>query len=187
MVDISFDEITMSCLHSIIGKKFESYSCDPFIFSPSVFEIVGCMIEGKTYKLTSDLCSVQRFFSTEDVALLKFVSCESKEIVSKMDNGKLIVNPVEDIICGVDIVNDCEVVTHNGDKRKFYSTKGIIFHLTNGNEISFELGTWFSEMITIQRGYNLIEKFTPINEFYDEWDTARGYIPSCTRDIITIR
>lgn len=40
-------------------------------------------------------------------------------------------------------------------------------------------------MITVQRGYNLIESFTPINDFYEEWEET-GYIPSAERKTIII-
>ncbi len=44
---------------------------------------------------------------------------------------------------------------------------GIVFMLEDSREISFEIETWFSEMITIQRGYNLIKKFPPTNDFLE--------------------
>lgn len=69
---------------------------------------------------------------------------------------------------------------------EFNSTVGLIFLLEDSREISFEIGTWFSEMITIQKGYNLIEKFTPTDDFIEEWEDCEGYIPNAKRDVIVI-
>jgi hypothetical protein len=53
-------------------------------------------------------------------------------------------------------------------------------------EISFEIRTWFSEMITVEKGYDLIEKFTPIDDFLEEWEGCDGYNAKSTREIITL-
>ena len=103
-----------------------------------------------------------------------------------MDNGQMIDTPVQDTIISIDLVNDREAVTHDGVQKTFLSTKGIIFHLADGNEISFEIGTWFSEMITIRRGYELIKQFTPLADFTEEWEDCDGYISDCSREIIEI-
>ncbi len=186
MVDISLNSTTMDVLTNMIGKRFESFSSDPFIFAPDVFGIVGLRIDDKAFKMTIDLEAVKRFYHKDDVAVLRIAECPSSEIVSRMDNGQMIITPVEDTIVKICIINDHETVIHGNNKPSLGSTKGIIFHLASGNEISFEVGTWFSEMITIRRGYDLINSFTPIEEFYEEWEDCEGYTPSCSREVITI-
>ena len=187
MVDISFDSVTMETLKCMIGKTFEKYLCDSFVFSPNAFGVVGFRIGGKSYKMTSGLEAVRRFFHTDDNAVMKFAECKPHEIGSMMDDGKLIDNSVGDSISSIEVVNDFETVTHSGDRRTLHSTKGVIFHLASGNEVSFEIGTWFSEMITIQKGYDLINKFTPIDDFLEEWEDCAGYIPKCSREIIELK
>ena len=85
------------------------------------------------------------------------------------------------------VVNDFMSIKYEGEIYKFSSTVGIIFKQEDSNEISFEIGTWFSEMITIQKGYNLIEKFTPVDDFIDEWEEWAEYNPSCSREIIELK
>lgn len=186
MVNIAFNKKTIEILKTLVGNQFESYICDSFIFSPTVMGIVGFQIAGKTYKLTSNINIVNRFFSKEDVAVLQFDECLSSDIHSRMDDNKMIKNPINDIIKSIDVVNDLETVNHNGEEKALYSTKGIIFHLMSGNEISFEVSTWFSELITIQKGYNLISQFAPVADFYEEWDKENGYIPNAKREIFEI-
>ncbi len=186
MVDISFDSTTIEAIRGMVGKPFVKYSCDPFVFTPNVYGIVGFRIGGRFYKMTSNLETVQRFFHKDDMAVMRVSECNRNEIVSKMDDGQMIDNPVGDIICSIDIINDRETVTHDGEQRALYSTKGIIFHLASGNEISFEIGTWFSEMITIRRGYELVKSFTPVEEFLEDWEDSEGYSPECNREVKTI-
>lgn len=187
MVDIRIDSSTMDMLKSMVGKTFEHYSCDPFVFTPNVFGIVGFRIGSDTYKMTSSLEAVQRFFHDDDVAVMKIAHCHSSEIVSMMEDGQMINTPVQDTIVSIDVVNNHEVVSHDGVQKELLSTKGIIFHLVDGNEVSFEIGTWFSEMITIRRGYDLIKQFTPLADFYEEWEDSKGYTPDCFREVITLK
>lgn len=187
MVDISFDSVTMETLKRMIGRTFEKYSCDPFVFSPNAFGIVGFRIEGRSYKMTSGLEAVKRFFHTDDNAVMRLAECEPYEISSMMDDGKLIDNSVGDTISSIEVVNDLETVTHSGDQRTLCSTKGVIFHLAGGNEISFEIGTWFSEMITIRRGYDLVKEFTSTKDFLEDWEDCEGYTPECSREIILLK
>lgn len=186
-VDISFFDFDTDIFRGMIGQKFEKYKCDPFVFSPSVYGIVGIFIGEDVFKLTSISKVVHRFFSDEDVAIFQFEKTTKEDIVTMMDEGQMIETPVMDTITAIDLINDRETVSHNGDERNLLSTKGIIFHLEDGNEISFEIRTWFSEFITIQKGYDLIQKFVPEKDFLEEWEDSEGYVPSVRREVISIR
>ena len=186
MVDISFSGATTELLKGIIGKTFAFYSCDPFEFSPSVFGIVGIKVENKFYKLTCNLEKVIRFWNEDEIAQLRFEECGNQRLVSRMDGGAMIDMPVRDTIVSIDLINDLEEVAFDNEKRSLRSTKGIIFHLSSGNEISFEVDTWFSEMITIQRGYNLIDKFTSVDDFLEEWEDCNGYTATVERTIVSL-
>lgn len=185
MLDISFGSPTAALLKNMIGKNFEQYSCDPFL-APDAFEIVGLHIGGRAYKMTGSVEVVWHFYDKDDVAVLKCAECQPNEIVSPMKNGTMLDTPVRDSISAIDIINDHETVSHDGEQKELLSTKGVIFHLAGGNELSFELGTWFSELITIRRGYELIKQFTPLDNFLEEWDGCDGYVPSCSREVITL-
>lgn len=187
MIDITFDKMTINLLNGLIGAMFESYACDPFEFSPSVFGVVGFKIENRYYQLTCNLEKIDRFWREDEVAMLRFDKCGDHMPASRMDGGAMINTPVYDTIIQIDLINDLESVSFKNEKRSICSTKGIIFHLLSGNEISFEVDTWFSEMITIQRGYNLIDKFTPVDDFLEEWEGCEGYTTSVERKIISLK
>ncbi len=186
MVNISLDKTTLDELKSIVSSTFESYSCDPFIFTHSAFGIIGLKVNGAFYKITAELEHIQRFFTEDDVVVLRFKKCPEEDIVSRMDNGILQTNPVKDVIVGITVVNDRETVSHGSDSRELVSTNGIIFHMSSGNEIAFEIATWFSEMISVHRGYDVINQFALTDEFLEEWDDCEGYKASCSREIVTM-
>lgn len=142
-IDISITEDSLNLLRELIGKKFEKFYSDPFIFSPSVYGIVGVHIDGKSYSITSLLEEKFRFFEQTEVAVLKIVETENKNIVRKIDGGSMIETLVMDMIQSITVVNDIECVPHNEDKRVFKSSKDIIFHMKSGNEISFEMAPGF--------------------------------------------
>lgn len=187
MVDISFSDITIELLKGIIGKIFVFYSCDPFEFSPSVFGIVGIKVDDKHYKLTCNLEQIIRFWNDDEIAQLRFEECCDRMQVSRMDSGAMIDMPVWDTIVSIDLINDLETVSFKNEQRSFRSTKGVIFRLSGGNEISFEVDTWFSEMITIQRGYELINKFTSVDDFIEEWEDSEGYTATVERTIVSLK
>lgn len=183
MNNIILRDENIKSLKKCIGKTFHSYQCDPFIYSNSVLGIVGFYIEDDYFALHCNLEKYNRFFSTEEVSRLSFNECDKNSIISYKDGGQLINNPVEDEIVSIEIVNDSEHVKCNDKSESFYSTKGIIFHLKTGLEISFEVKTWFSEMITINRGYHLVEKFKPTDDFLEEWEDIPGYTAYAERSI----
>ena len=186
MVDIRLDEKAVQILKQFVGKQFERYSHAPFL-AQDAYEVVGLCIGDDTYKMTSGLEVVHRFFHDDDVAVMRITLCQPGEIVSMMEDGQMIDTPVQDTIVGIDVVNDFESVAHDGERKDMLSTKGVIFHLASGNEISFEIGTWFSEMITIRRGYELIKQFTPLADFTEEWEDSEGYTPDCSREVIAVK
>lgn len=174
-------------LKSMIGKKFNKYRCDPFINSPMVYGIIGVYIDGKPFKITSLLKVVQRFLVTDEVAEFKIIETTDDSIKTFMNDGEMIDTPINSKIESISVVNDFQTIEHDGKLYEFSSTVGLIFVLEDSREISFEIGTWFSEMMTIRKGYNLIEKFTPIEDFFEEWEDCEGYVPKCSRKIIEIK
>lgn len=183
---LTFSEQEINIFKSMIGKQFEKFKCDPFVYSPMVYGIVGLYIGGTSYKLTSLIESARRFFNTDDVAAFRIEQANDAEIKTFMDEGDFIETPVLSIITSIDIITDHQVVEHDGNSQLFDYSIGIVFHLQDTREISFEISTWFSEMITIHKGYNLIEKFTSTDDFLEEWEDCEDYKATVERKIITL-
>ena len=130
--------------------------------------------------------SSKRFFNTDDVAVFRIEQTTDDEIKSFMDNSEMIETPVSSRIVSIDIVTDHQKLVHGDETQSLDCSVGIVFHLEDEREISFEIKTWFSEMITIEKGYKLIEKFKSVDDFLEEWEDCDGYTAKCEREIISI-
>jgi len=83
-------------------------------------------------------------------------------------------------------VNECQRLFENGIQTyEVLITRGIIFKFKDGHELSFEKNIWFSEDITVEKGYDLIERFTPVEEFAEGW--SGNYSGECVRELISFR
>ena len=185
-IDVTFDEQTMNLFQNFIGKKFEKYKADPFVYSTDVYGIVGLYIDKSVYKLT-DFAEVFDYYGAkEDVAVFKLENSIDEEINTFIVNGKMIDCNIENTISKIQIVNENQKVFYKGEQTyDVWVTRGIIFLFADGLELSFEKPVWFSEEIYIDKGYNLISRFTPEDEFPKHWEN--GYIAECTRKIIEIK
>lgn len=186
-IDVRFDENTMVLLRESIGKTFKKYKCDPFDFVPSVYGIIGIFIDEEVYKLTN-FCEVLDYYGyDEDVAVFKFVSADKEEIKTCIVDGEMIDTPVNSIIEKIHIINEHQKLYYNGIQTyDVWVTRGIIFFLKDGREISYEKNIWFSEFISIQKGYDLEEKFESTDVFDEGWEDCEGYETECTRERIVI-
>ena len=64
-------------------------------------------------------------------------------------------------------------------------TRGIIIEFGD-HELAFEKPVWFSEDIVIRRGYDLIEKFQPVEEICKAGKWKDGVIMKCSREVMTL-
>ena len=98
----------------------------------------------------------------------------------------MISTPVGEEITSIKIVNEQQTMVINGELAyEVWLTRAIIFEV-GGREISFEKDTVpFSEEITIQRGYNLIDKISDNDDFLEEWDDE--YSPAYKREVVIVK
>ena len=164
MVNIN-DKITERCLDTLqklIGKQFEYYKQDEFLFTNYVYGIVGFCIENEYYTLTNFIETRDYFGSMEDVGIFKFCVARAEDIHSYIQGKEMIKMPVNNRISRITVVNEHQMLFKNDIQTyDVQLTRGIIFKFYDGLEISFEKDVWFSEDITIKRGYSLLKEFSP--------------------------
>lgn len=185
-IDVSFSADTIKIFRSMIGKIMYKYKCDPFEFSTSVYGIVGLLIDDKAYSLTNLVEVADYFGENEDVAMFKFQPAVYDEVHSMIENQTMVETPVDSVVSEISIVNEHQELFKNDIKiYDVQVTRGIIFKFDDNHELSFEKEIWFSENISVGKGYDLFSKFTPTTEFVESW--SDGYWGECTREIITIK
>lgn len=180
--DMRFNEAQLKAL---IGKKFKKYHCDPFMYTNSVTQNVGLFVGNQLYMLLNQMQSVDYFGATEDMAVFQFKEGTKDELGSALQGVTQSKTFVDETIKKIQIVNEEQRVLKNGALwYQVFLTRGIIFELEN-REISFEKDQLpFSEEIYIQRGHNLLERFSNPENFQADWDEE--FTPECIRRIIEI-
>ena len=185
-IDVRFSASDMAEIKSMVGKRMIGYKCDPFIFSTSVYGIVGIRLEDTSYAFTNSLEVMDYFGDPEDVARFRISKVEYANIKSLVQDQVMVETPVDNVIEDVIVVNECQRLFEKDVQiYEVMVTRGIIFKFEDGLELSFEKNIWFSEDITVEKGYDLIERFTPVSEFAEGWsDDYRG---ECSREMISAR
>ena len=184
--DVRFSDSDMAAIQSMVGKRMVKFKCDPFEFSTSVYGIVGVAFEDASYAFTN-LVEVMDYFGVqEDVALFKMQQTPFSSICSFVRAQTTIETPIESVVTEVIVVNELQKLFENGAQTyETRLTRGIVFKFEEGYELSFEKNIWFSEDITVGKGYNLIDRFTPASEFEEGWSgPLRG---ECFREIIPLK
>ena len=170
-INIAFPNETYKIFDKMIGKNFVKFSCNKFIYSNSAYGIVGIYIDDAVYKITNFIDVVDYYGKLEDVAVFKFEKADKKEIVSAIQDEEMNDNPIRRIIKKIEVVNENQVQYKNGEiLYNNWVTRGLIFYFDDGTELSFEKDIWFSEDIGIERGKNLIDKFSSTDEFSEAWE-----------------
>jgi len=107
-------------------------------------------------------------------------------IKSAFKDVEMISTPVGEEITSVKMVNEQQTMAINGEPAyEVWLTRAIIFEVGD-REISFEKDTVpFSEEITIQRGYDLIDKISDNDDFLEEWDEE--YSPAYKREVVVVK
>ena len=185
-IDVRFSAADMAEIKGMIGRKLVKYKCDPFEFSTSVYCIVGVAFEDMSFAFTNMVTAMDYYGEQEDVALFKMERTPFSNIQSLVQNQTMVETPVESIVAEVLVVNEQQQLFERGVKTyEVLVTRGIIFKFEDGHELSFEKNIWFSEDITVEKGYNLIQRFTPTTEFEEGWSgDLRG---ECSREVILVK
>ena len=185
-IDVRFTKEMIDNIKWMLGKKLNKYKCDPFIISTSVYGLTGILVENRSFAFTNFVEVMDYYGEKEDVGIFKMLETPFNDIQSLITDQKMIEMPVNDIIDSIDIVNENQQLIENNILiYDIWLTRGIIFKLNTGNELSFEKSTWFSEDISVEKGYNLIERFASTQEFIDDWSSP--YSAKCHRSIITLK
>ena len=182
-IDMRFDS---NLIRGWLGKEFKKYKSDAFDFTNSVTQIVGLYIGDNVYALTNVQETVDYFGNTDDIAVSKLFLSEDISIKSAFVDVDMISTPIGNNITAAKLVNEHQELSINGEHtHDVYLTRAIIIEVGN-QEISFEKDTVpFSEEITIQKGYDLLDKVSDNDGFLEGW--GEEYNPTYSREIIEIR
>ena len=165
--DLRLDE---KIFKKMIGKQFNKYRCDPYVFTNTVTGIVGLYIGEKVFELKNEQSAFQYFDSMDDVALWNIKEVSDSEIHSVFENTEQIDTSINQNINSITLANEQQIVNIHDQEYNLWLTRAILFHLENC-DIYFEKdNTAFSEEIEIKRGHDLLSEFPKRNDYFlDQW------------------
>lgn len=165
--DLRLDE---EIFKKMIGKQFNKYRCDPYVFTNTVTGIVGLYIGEKVFELKNEQSAFQYFDSMDDVALWNIKEVSDSEIYSVFENTEQIDTSINQNINSITLANEQQIVNIHDQEYNLWLTRAILFHLENC-DIYFEKdNTAFSEEIEIKRGHDLLSEFPKRNDYFlDQW------------------
>lgn len=186
-INISFNSKEIDILKASISKELTCIKCDPFMFSTSVYGIVGIQIENKWLKFTNFVEVLDYFGSNEDVGVFKVSEANSKEIQS-YTGETMITIPINAKIIDIEIINENQRLYKSSVQTyDVWVTRGIIIKLDDTREILLEKDVWLSEDIIVERGENLVKKLASTEQFSEAWDGYNEYEAICERKIISLK
>jgi|GEM_PF-998372 len=185
-IDIRLKANSIHILQNMVGKCFIKYRCDPMAFNNWVYERLGIYVDDITAELTNTTTVLDYFGDIEDVCVLNIEPSTDSEIHSGLADTSQVDVLVKEQITSINIVQENQRLLHdNVPTYDVYLTRGIIFKLTNGNEISFEKTSPFSAEIAICQGRNLIAQFQSEKNISTDWDA--GYHMQVSREIVFLQ
>ena len=104
---IAFSEEQHSFLKDMIGKNFNKISCNKFVYSNSVYGIIGLYIDDKIYRLTNFVEVLDYYGKMEDIAVFKLSESHEAEIVSAVKD-----EPMNDILLNR-VIKEIKLVDEN--------------------------------------------------------------------------
>ncbi|MCD8205490.1 MAG: hypothetical protein LUD29_02615 [Clostridia bacterium] len=192
-LDISFDQGTMDLLQSLVGKKMNAFLCQRRMYTTAVDEVVMFRIEGTLYKLTNAYEVLDYMNSVDDVGVFKFGLASEKDIerYEALYTPKMYMRstPIEQTIKEIRILYENQQLYHEAVQTYDIDiVRGVVFVLEDGREIAAEKDMWFSELIYVTTGYNLMDAFREIDEtLIDPWKKHPGYEARGSRQTVVLK
>lgn len=179
--DYRLKEKEINILSYMKGKLFCNFYADSAFGCTKAIQNALFSVDNSYYCFENKITSLD-YYGTglEDVAIFDLFEATEDLTIKEKNFERAVEIPIKQKIKNIEIVNEIQKVYENHVlEYETKLTRGVVFYFNDGYELSFEKDIWFSEIIKIQRGYNLIEKFSPITEFEKDW--ASHFNGECKR------
>ena len=169
-------------LQTTVGEILDMIEYDEFVFTNTSSQAVRFVLGNVSFYLYSFTEPIDYFGAEEDVAVWSVEDKEYPLIAEK----NFVKTPIKEKVASIRIVQEhqkmyeCSQQTYD-----VWVTRGIIIDFGN-HELAFEKPVWFSEDIVIWKGYNLIEKFQPVEEICKAEKWKDGVTVECSREVVTL-
>lgn len=166
-----FNKKELDLLKLIVNTNINKIVHDEFIYTNTSFGHVNIISNNNIYELKCSIDNFYYFGDPEDVAVLSFNEVNEKDVKSELSDHKQTETKINDTLLNVDVINESQYVKIGNKEYLYEYTKGIILYFNN-IEYGFKMSSWFSEIIEIHKGCNLIDKFKDHKRFKESFKLA---------------
>ena len=171
---------------SFIGKTFNKYKHERFLFTNTVALYLGFMIDNKSYEISNDFEAVDFLDIDGEATICRINQKPWSEILS--NNDRVIETEIEKTIKSITIINDNFISRSYGKiNYDWWETRAIIFNFGE-LEVSFEKqDCFFSMEIEINKGYDLINKVEDGKFIISDFEQSDEQTIEVNREIIKLQ
>ena len=181
-IDVRLKSEDVQILQEAVGKNLDRIEHDEFVFTNASSQAVRFVLGDDLFYLYSFTEPLDYYGAEEDVAVW---SVEEKAYPLIADKS-FVTTPVQKRISAIRIVQEHQMLYENAQQTyDVWVTRGIIIDFGD-HELAFEKPVWFSEDIVIRKGYDLIEKFQPVEEICKAGKWKDGVTMECSREMVTL-
>ena len=181
--DVRLGSEDIHVLASLMGKTLRSLYCDEFRYNPSTFQVAWLQTTDELIAIENLLRPLDRFGSTEEVAVLSVGRAETGERASRLCDTKLMEVAIDKVVDEVLLVNDHEwVVGPDGTRYEHLLTKAIIFDLGD-SQLGLQKSIWFSEDMYVVRAQDALSALRPAG---DGARFAEGCLSGASREVLSV-
>ena len=167
-IDVRLKNEDIQILQAAVGKTLDRVEHDEFVFTNTSSQAVRLVLGDAPFYLYSFTEALDYYGAEEDVAVW---SVEEKEYPLIADKN-FVTTPIQEKIAAVRIVQEHQMLFENAQQTyDVWVTRGIIIEF--GDHV-------------IRRGYDLIEKFQPVEEICKAGKWKDGVIMKCSREVMTL-
>ena len=189
-VDKRLNADEMQMLRALIGKKILSFRHEEFHPTHASYGAVGIETEQGMIYLFSDLEPLSAYGYVDDVAVWTLTR-ERRAWIDESPYAYVFASasPVNATVKEIHVVQEHQRLYENGGQTfDVRVTRGIIFDFGD-YQYSLEKAVWFSQLIFIEKGNDLINTFDSTDKFVaadwnEGWD--EGVTAECDREIVVI-
>lgn len=173
-------------LKSFIGKTFNKYKHEKFLFTNTVTQTLGFMIDNKSYEINNDFEQVD-FMGWDNEATICRINQTSWDSILP-NNEDVIETEINKEIKSITLINDHFVSrAHGVVDYDWWETRAVIFNFGE-LEVSFEKqDSFFSMEIEINKGYDLINKVEDGKFILSDFEQTEEQTIKVERETITLR
>lgn len=181
--DYRFDSRLFS---SFIGKIFNKYKHQKFLYTNTVTMFLGFMIDDKSFKMSNDFEAVD-YMGIEDEATICRISNEDWYDILN-DQKDVIETQVNQEIKKIALINDhFSAYSNNKQEYDWWETRAVIFNFGEF-ELSFEKqDSYFSMEIEVNKGYDLISKISDGKFILKDFEQSPEKTIKVDREIVELK